>query len=91
MTIEERKKRLRDSACFVCNKQGHFSNACPKRKKRPQDNKKNGNGKTHTPDKGKKKMNPHDFKTHICEMVIEIFNDIKELESFMDMVEEEGF
>ena len=91
MTIEERKKRLRDGACFICNEQGHFSNACPKRKKKPQDNKRNGNGKTHTPDKRKKRMNPRDFKTHIREMVIKNFDDAKELESFMDMVEEEGF
>jgi hypothetical protein len=36
-------------------------------------------------------MNPWDFKTHIREMVIDHFDDPKELEEFMDYVKEKGF
>ena len=92
MTIEERQKRLQDGACFICAEPGHFSNKCPNRKgKRSQDNRKPGRGST-PQNKGKGRMNPRDFKTHIREMVIDNFGaDPAKLEDFMDMVEEEGF
>jgi hypothetical protein len=92
MTLKERKKRLRDGACFICTEPRHFSNVCPKRKtKRSPNDKRLKQAKSSTPNKEKERMNPRDFKTHIREMVIENFDNPEELEDFMDTVEQEGF
>ena len=98
MTLEERKKRLRDGACFICAEPGHFSNVCPKRKnsrQQPQrqgQGQRQGNGQKRQEDrKGKNRMTKTDFRTHIRNMVIDNFDTPDELEEFMDLVEEEGF
>ena len=32
ISFDERQKRLKDGACFICAEKGHFSGQCPKRK-----------------------------------------------------------
>jgi hypothetical protein len=92
MSLEEKKKRIKNGACFTCGENGHYSAKCPKRK----DNK-DRKGKGEQKGKffkaqGKKKYNIEELRTHIRGIIAENYDsDPQGLEEFLDNAEDEGF
>ena len=103
ISFDERQKRLKDGACFICAEKGHFSGQCPKRKeyreqraqwkpqRRPQGQGK-PQGRPQGKPQGKGKMDPRTLRTHIRATIVDnIGDDPDQLHEFMDLVDEEGF
>ena len=92
MSLEEKKRRIKNGACFTCGETGHYSNKCPTR--RSNRDKKEGNDKKRETSKafGKRKMDVKQLRTHIRGIIAENFDtDPAGLEEFLDEVEDEGF
>lgn len=93
MTLEEKKRRIKEGACFTCGETGHYSAKCPKRREDREKRGKSDYRRKETPKaQGKKKFDKQELRTHIRGIIAENYgSDPEELERFLDEVEDEGF
>jgi hypothetical protein len=70
MSLEEKKKRIKNGACFTCGENGHYSAKCPKRKEN-KERKGNRDNKGLFKAQGKRKFNISELRMHIQGIITE--------------------
>ncbi len=92
MIVDEKKRWIKDGACFTCRETRHYSTKCSKRWEE-RDKWSNGNdNKKSFKSQRKKKMDMKQLCAYIRGVIVDNFNSNPEgLEGFLDEVEDKGF